>query len=199
MKKRDVRINAVLNVVKQCCNILFPLITYTYVSRVLGSSNLGRYSFADSIISYFLLFASLGIPTYAIREGARIRDKQKVIFDFASEMFSINMISAIVSYVFLVFVIFAIPRLQQEKVILLILSINIFLGTLGRDWINTIYEDFFFITIRYLVFQTISAILIVLLVHDKDDLLKYAAYGESMSNHPIGRAIVEKYGQFIYS
>lgn len=33
--------------------------------------------------------------------------------------------------------------------------------------------------------------------YSKDDLLKYAAYGESMSNHPIGRAIVEKYGQNI--
>ena len=33
--------------------------------------------------------------------------------------------------------------------------------------------------------------------YSKDDLLKYVAYGESMSNHPIGKAIIKAYGQEI--
>ena len=78
--------------------IIFPLITFPYVSRILGVDNLGKYNFSNSIISYFILIAGLGISTYAVREGARLRDKQKAFHDFANEMFTINVISTIVAY-----------------------------------------------------------------------------------------------------
>ena len=50
MKNKSIKLNAVLNVIKQCMGILFSQITYPYVSRALGTGNLGRYSFSDSIV-----------------------------------------------------------------------------------------------------------------------------------------------------
>ena len=35
-------------------NYVFPLITYPYVSRVLGVTNIGMCNFVDNIINYFL-------------------------------------------------------------------------------------------------------------------------------------------------
>ena len=67
MKKKSLTVNAILNILRQCSNIIFPLITYPYITRVLGNENLGRYSFSDSVVQFFILFDSLGIPTYAIR------------------------------------------------------------------------------------------------------------------------------------
>lgn len=70
MKANSIKINALLNGLKNLSSLLFPLITFPYVSRVLSVKGIGKYNFSNSIISYFLLIAGLGISTYAIREGA---------------------------------------------------------------------------------------------------------------------------------
>ena len=90
MKNVSLKVNAALNGLKQCLGILFPLITFPYVSRALGEDGFGQYSFSWSVISYFVLFAGLGINTYAIREGAKIRDNKAEINRFCSEAFTIK-------------------------------------------------------------------------------------------------------------
>ena len=57
-------------------NIIFPIITFPYVSRVLGVDGIEIYNFSNSIISYFLLIATLGINSYAVREAASFRNCQ---------------------------------------------------------------------------------------------------------------------------
>ena len=103
MKNKFIGINALLNAIKTIFSIIFPLITFPYISRVLGVENIGIYNFSSSIVSYFTLLAGLGISTYAIREGARYRNDRNKISDFCSEVFSINFISTLVSYVILLF------------------------------------------------------------------------------------------------
>ncbi|MEK1430379.1 flippase [Limosilactobacillus fermentum] len=173
MVDTSVKKNAVLNVIKQACSILFPLITYPYVSRVLGSTSYGIYSFADSIVSYAVLIAGLGISTYAIREGSPIRDNQKKINQFSSEIFSINVISTIVAYLLLFFSIFVSTKIMADRNVIFVRSIMIILTTIGVDWINNIYEDFSYITIRYIVFQTISLVLMFAFVRSTRDILIY--------------------------
>lgn len=173
MVDTSVKKNAVLNVIKQACSILFPLITYPYVSRVLGSTSYGIYSFADSIVSYAVLIAGLGISTYAIREGSPIRDNQKKINQFSSEIFSINVISTIVAYLLLFFSIFVSTKIMADRNVIFVRSIMIILTTIGVDWINNIYEDFSYITIRYIVFQTISLVLMFAFVRSTRDIIIY--------------------------
>ena len=55
-------------------NYIFPMLTYPYVSRVLGVEKIGLCNFADSIIGYFLLFSFLGMGTVGIREIAKYKD-----------------------------------------------------------------------------------------------------------------------------
>ena len=58
--------------------VLFPLISFPYISRVLGVEGIGKFQYCTSVISYFTLFSSLGINTYAIREAAKVRgDREK--------------------------------------------------------------------------------------------------------------------------
>ena len=104
MKDKSLKINAILNGLKQCFGILFPLITFPYVSRTLGEDGFGKYSFSWSIVSYFVLLAGLGVSTYAIREGARIRDDKEKLSQFCSEAFTINVITTIISLCLLVII-----------------------------------------------------------------------------------------------
>ena len=171
--KKSMEVNAVLNIIKQCCVIVFPLITFSYITRVLGSGNLGRYSFSDSVIQYIIALASLGIPTYAIREVSRVRKDPVQMKKLTNELFSINVIMMILSLVLLFLLTKFIPRLNRESVLLAILSINVISSTLGRDWINNVFEDFFYLTLRYIIIQTVSMILILTLVKTKNDLILY--------------------------
>ena len=101
MKKKSLGVNAFLNGLRSVLNLLFPLVTFPYVSRVLSVSGIGIYNFANTYISYFLLIAGLGIATYAVREGAKYREDKDKISKFASQIFSLNMIATIIAYLLL--------------------------------------------------------------------------------------------------
>ena len=174
MKKHTLKINMLLNIIKQCCNIIIPLITYPYVSRILGATNYGKYSFADSVINIFMTIACLGIPTYAIREGARLRNDKTKITQFSAEVYTINILSLVVTLFSLVIIVKIVPRFYKDALIIYILSFNIVTSILGRDWLNNIYEDFAYITLRYIFFQIISIVLIFAFVKNSDDYIKYA-------------------------
>lgn len=162
-----------MNVLKQCANIIFPLITYPYVSRILGAGNLGKYSFSDSVIGILLIFVSLGIPTYAIREGARIRDRKKEITQFSAEMFSLNIISLIIFSLLFFVLVLCIPRMQQNISLTYILYINVIANTVGRDWINSIYEDYLYLTLRYVAFQAAAVVMVLVFVRKPEDYVLY--------------------------
>ena len=119
-KRKSLKLNMVLNAIKGLSGIIFPLITFPYISNVLGVENLGRYNFANSIISYFVLFAGLGISTYAVREGARIREDRYKIECFSNEMLSISLCSTILSYIVLYIFLLIIPRFYNDRVLLII-------------------------------------------------------------------------------
>ena len=158
------KLNAVFNVIKQCSTVLFPLITYPYISRVLGSGNFGRVSFANSVIEYGVVFAALGIPAYMVREGAKVRKNRAEINKIATEVFTISIVTMLISLAGIGIFMLLFPRLRAESILIGILSLNILFSVLGRDWINTIYEDYFYITLRYIAFKVVSVLLIFLFV-----------------------------------
>ena len=77
MKIKSVKFNFIMNFILTASNFIFPLITFPYVSRVLGASGTGKVSFAISVVSYFTMVAALGVPTYGIRAAAKARDDQE--------------------------------------------------------------------------------------------------------------------------
>lgn len=175
MKKKSLKINAFLNGFKTFLNFLFPLITFPYISRVLSVEEIGKYNFSNSIVSYFLLLAALGIDKYAIREGAKYRDNKEKFSFFASEIFSFNIVSTIVSYLLLfIFILFS-KTLERYTVCILIFSLQIFFTTLGTEWVYSIFEEYRYITIRSILFKVISVALLFVFVRNEGDYLAYAA------------------------
>ena len=74
--KESVAKNAIMNMFLTASGFIFPLISFPYVSRVLGAAGNGKISFAASVVSYFTMFASLGIPAYGVRACAKCRDNR---------------------------------------------------------------------------------------------------------------------------
>ena len=73
MQQTSIRKNSIFSIIKTGSSILFPLITFPYISRTLLTENVGKINFGLSIVSYFTLVASLGISTYAIRECSGVK------------------------------------------------------------------------------------------------------------------------------
>ena len=174
MISKSITKNAVLNGAKTLLSILFPLITYPYVARILHSTNLGKVNFAQSIVSYFSLIAALGVNTYAVREGAKIKESRGDFESFCNEIFTTNMISTIIAYALLFISILAIPKLRGYSALITILSIAIVSTTIGVEWINIIYEDYLIITVRSIVVQIINLILLLCFVKNETDYYVYA-------------------------
>ena len=170
----SVKKNALLNIIKQLCMIIFPMITFPFASRVLGKYYFGKINFGASIINYITLIAGLGITNYAIREGARIRDNHFKLQKMCNEIFSINLISTIIAYCILGLLIIFWEKLDGYTALLFIQSISVLFTTLGTDWVNSIFEDYFVITVRYIVCQTISILLMLIFVNSQEDYLLYA-------------------------
>lgn len=170
---KSIKINALLNGLRTILNLLFPLITFPYISRVLTVDEIGKYNFSESIVTYFLLIAALGINQYAIREGSKYKNDRKKMSEFASKVFTVNILSTLISYI-LLFVAMAISKkLDTYTNCILLLSTQIFFTTIGTEWIYFIFEEFAYITIRSIVFKVISIILLFILIRKPGDYLKY--------------------------
>lgn len=174
MKEKSIGINAILNAIKAALSILFPLITFPYATRVLGVENLGKVNYAQSIEHYFALIATLGVTTYAVREGAKRRDDKKQLSTFCNEIFSLNIVTTLFSYTIMgIFLIFS-AKMHDYRLLIIIQSISILFTTLGVDWLNTIYEDYLFITIRSIITNILSIIALFLFVKTPNDYYIYA-------------------------
>ena len=111
MEEKSLKKNALLNVVKTIMGIIFPIITFPYVSRILLPEGIGQVNFVNSIVSYFSLLAGLGISNYAVREASKLRENKNDFSLLVKELAIINIISTIISYFLFFVVIFLIYQL----------------------------------------------------------------------------------------
>ena len=120
MKEKSIKINAILNVLLTLSNIVFPLITFPYISRVLNPTGVGVTSFFTSISSYCTLVASLGISTYGIRAIAKVRNDKNKLTKVFQELLLVNLFMAIIVSVLLLLLAMGIEQLRSEMGLLVI-------------------------------------------------------------------------------
>ncbi len=171
---KSVKFNMVMNAILTMSNIIFPLITFPYVSRILMPDGMGKISFATSIVAYFSMLAQLGIPTYGIRTCARIRDDRNKLSATVCELLLLNAVTLVIAYTAFIVCLCAIPRLRAERNLLVIMSVTIVLNAIGVEWLYKALEQYAYITIRSLVFKIIALAAMFLLIHRPED---YVVYG----------------------
>lgn len=166
--------NFIMNTLLTMSSFIFPLITFPYVSRILGPTGTGKVTFVTSIVTYFSLFAQLGIPTYGIRACAKVRDNREELTRVTQELLIINLITTVISYIALILCVLFIPKLQEERNLYIIISFTLILTAIGMEWLYKGLEQYSYITKRSIFFKFISVIAMFLLVHQKTD---YVIYG----------------------
>lgn len=170
----SVKYNFLMNAILRMSSFLFPIITFPYVSRVLHADGTGRAAFATSVIYYFTIFASLGIPTYGIRACARCRDDKEKLSRTVHELLMIGTALTVIAYALMATLVFAVPRLRAETALLFVSSATLILTNVGVEWFYQAIEQYDYITYRNLAFKAISIALIFIFVRDAKDLVIYA-------------------------
>lgn len=173
---QSVKVNYILNLINTGTQMLFPLITFPYICRVIEADGIGQINFFQSIISYISLFTCLGIPMYAIREIARDRSDVEQMNRTAMEILLLHSMLTLVGYAIVAILCLTVPQIQVNIPLFLILSLTIFFTAIGCEWFYQGIEDFKYITIRGLIIKTVSVVLLFIFVKSKTDLLYYGCY-----------------------
>ena len=184
-KTKSIKFNFLMNSILTLSTIIFPLITFPYVSRVLSPEGVGKVSFATSFVSYFSMFAQLGIPMYGIRLTAKNRDNTEELVCCVKELLIINMIMTIISYTGFFLIIFTFNRFANEKILYICMSSTILLNSIGIEWLYKGLERYTYITFRSILFKVIAVIALFLFVHKQDDYVIYgfiSVFASSASN-----------------
>lgn len=170
-KKQSIKKNFLYQAFYEILVLVLPLLTSPYVSRVLGASNIGIYSYTYTIANYFVLFAALGIKNYGNREISRNKDNKKLLNKtFSSILFLHFIVSAIALVAYIIYYLIAKP---EYKLYILIQSLYVITAFFDISWFFFGMELFKITVTRNTVIKILSVICIFTFVRDTADLWKY--------------------------
>jgi len=159
--------NYLYNLSYQILTIILPIITVPYVTRIFTSEDLGNYGFYNSIVSYFSLFAMLGIGIYGTKQIATARDVSSTFWN----IYVIQVAASILSLLVYIIVIYSIP--QMSGIIPLILGITLFSKMIDISWLFAGKEDFKKIILRNAMVKVAGVISIFTFIKSREDLYLY--------------------------
>lgn len=169
MTQKSIKKNYVYNLTYQIFTLITPLITTPYLSRVFDADGIGTCSYIESISSYFVLFATLGLTTFGQRETSYVQDdrkKRSVIF------WETNIIELIASTLCIVaYVVFSFSQTNYK--LYLVLVLNLFSVIANISWFFQGMEEFGKIVLRNIIFKIINIAFIFTFVKTKDDIIIY--------------------------
>ena len=175
MKIHSVKFNAVMNIFLTASNMFIGLVTLPYATRVLSVEGYGNVTFAQSISTWLSAICLVGVPSYGIRECARVRDDPKALAKTVKELLTIITFATIFILSIFALCIFFVPRLRELAALMWIFLASTLLLSYGVEWFFQATEQYEYITIRSVAFKIISLIAMLIFVRHQDDWLIYGA------------------------
>lgn len=175
LKKKSVWKNSILNLFYKLVSMLFPLVSSAYVARILMPSGVGKVATVQNTVSYFLMFAVLGLPSYGIREISKTRENQRELNRTFSELITINAISTTVAILGYAMLIFAMEKDRNEWGLYIACGLQLIFNYFNIDWLYQGEEDYSYICKRSLAIKTLSLMLLYALVKEPSDIIPYAS------------------------
>jgi O-antigen/teichoic acid export membrane protein len=171
--KKSIGFNALMNMVNHVSGLIFPLITFPYVSRILQPDGLGKMYFAQAVVGYFIMIATLGIPLYGTREVAKVRDSAQELSQLIAELFVLSSVTTLLgTSLFAVFMIFS-DKAQADPLLFIFCVLPIFFSPITFDHIFQGLEEFAQQTIVSVLFRGLALAATFAFVKTQNDILIY--------------------------
>lgn len=165
--------NYLYNASYQILNLLIPLITVPYISRVLGAHDVGINEYTNSWVTFFYLMGQMGITLYGNREVAYHRDdlyERSRTFWGVEALQLLTVSASLIAYLVAVFLFST-----TFKQYFLLQGIWIIATGLDVSWYFMGLENFKVTVVRNTFVRLISIVLIFTVIKDTGDLGKYIA------------------------
>ena len=175
-KARSVPFNFAMNFLLRLSGTICTAISYPFAFRMIGEAGMGKAAFAASIGSFFLLFASMGVSTYGLRECARVRDDPAALRQTARELLCLQFIMTLVSEVLLLAAVAAVPRLWENRGLFLFQGVQLLFHAVETDWLFAAEERYAFLTVRSFAVRLTAVALILLFVRKPEDYRLYVLF-----------------------
>lgn len=172
--KKSIGINTIFNVAYKLLNIIFPLITSAYLARILGPSYIGKVDYSRNIMSYFLVVASMGIPTYGMREIAKARNDANKKNRIFTELIVLNGLFSTICSIAYTICIFFVDKFHANYKLYLCTGITLFMNIINVDWVYSGDEEYVYMSTRSFIVKIISIACIFLFVQNQSDYIFYA-------------------------
>lgn len=169
----NIKKNILYSSILTTANYIFPILTYPYVSRVLGVDKIGICNFVDSIINYFILFSMMGIGIIGIREIAKNKNNKEILNRTFTSLFLLNTISTTLMLIILIIAINIVPKLYEHRELMYIGALKLIFNYLLIEWLYKGLEEFKFITNRTLIIKCLYVIAVFVFIHDANDYKLY--------------------------
>jgi O-antigen/teichoic acid export membrane protein len=170
----SIKLNFILHALRVFSTALITLFTMPYINRILEAENVGKVEYIYTIINYFVLFSSIGIPMYGIREVSKVRNDPQKLYTLVSELLVILSVTTVISYLLIFGIVIHIGSLSSYRNLIIIMSFLVILNNIGAEWYFQGIENQKFITIRNVLVRSIVFGLIFVLIKKNSDYEKYA-------------------------
>lgn len=151
--------------------VLLPLITYPYITRVLGPENLGKVNYVDFLSQLLIVFAGFGIPFYAVREISIVRNDTVKRAAFIKEMVVLQSSFALIAGV--VFCIATYRQFLDTPFLYGCGLVNILISAFSFEWYMQGTESFRYTAIRTIVLRIAMLLAFFIFINNSNDYLLY--------------------------
>lgn len=152
---------------------IFPLLTFPYVTRVLGAGNLGIVDYALGIVDYAVLFSTLGMAMVGIRYISQCGDDLKRRNEVFSNLVTLHALLSLVALVIYFCCVWFIPSLADHRELYFVGAAKILFNVMLVEWLFQGMQDFRYVTLRTMAIRLLYVIGVFVFVRSHDD---YAAY-----------------------
>lgn len=173
-EKKSLVKNSIFNMIYKGFTALFPLITTSYISRVLLPAGVGRVGYANTIVAYFVLIASLGIPTYGVKAIAQSGETKEGRSRTFWELFFINLAATLMCIVAYYVFVDNFPHFADRKLLFQIMGLMLVLNIFNIDWFYQGMEEYSYIATRSIIVKILSFVAMLLFVKKAKDYVIYA-------------------------
>ena len=160
--------NYAYNLSYQLLVIILPIITTPYVTRVFSSADLGTYGYFNSIVTYFILLATLGVANYGTKEiSGHRKDIRKNFWGIYTLQFGATILSICL------YILLCLSLSFMQNPVAYILGLSLVSKGMDISWLFQGLEDFRKITVRNITVKLVGVISIFLFVKSANDLYLY--------------------------
>lgn len=170
-KKKTVTNNIIMLYIMNLTQLVLPLLTFPYLTRILSVENYGVLSYVKSLMTYIIIIIEFGFLLSGTKDIVEAKENVKKIGLIMGRITIAKIILATISFMVLLIMILFIPLLHNHVAFTLLSFCSPCLTIFLFDYVFRGLERMYLITYRYLIMKGISTICVFVFIHKNSQML----------------------------